>query len=460
MIDKIALSKRFSGYSEIFQDCNIKEDLKAMSYVLASMSEEKFSELLDKEAFNLPGMDKLKGLFKKPGDPEKAKPGEVSTSPQQSAQNIKEKYQEAGPSGKLLTMFDYKDIQNAYQALPVSAKKLVDRYITRWKMGDLVGKSAAEEKEALFEDKSPAGVYRALSDTLNNFSKKYDTALLPEILQGKLKDLKSGIDTIESSPERLPKNVTPEEQSAIDRQNKSAPLSQQDLDDDKKINTFLQVMDKHFKADLQRDITPAIKNEYVKMTGDVVGQLKGDIEQGFRDSSPGATYQKKSPYAPVEKVFEKKPSPVSAPVAPVKKPSVNKPVSPVAPVKKPSAKKPVSPVAPVKKPSVNKPVSAPVAPVKKPSAKKPVSPVAQPAAPKASPKAAPKSNRTLDVDQLNDLLKMEPSTKKSRPKVNVAASDNNVSASEGVYMNPRMIDIDQDSDEIKKLSLILANNKL
>jgi len=439
MIDKIALSKRFSGYSEIFQDCNIKEDLKAMSYVLASMSEEKFSELLDKEAFNLPGMDKLKGLFKKPGDPEKAKPGEVSTSPQQSAQNIKEKYQEAGPSGKLLTMFDYKDIQNAYQALPVSAKKLVDRYITRWKMGDLVGKSAAEEKEALFEDKSPAGVYRALSDTLNNFSKKYDTALLPEILQGKLKDLKSGIDTIESSPERLPKNVTPEEQSAIDRQNKSAPLSQQDLDDDKKINTFLQVMDKHFKADLQRDITPAIKNEYVKMTGDVVGQLKGDIEQGFRDSSPGATYQKKSPYAPVEKVFEKKPSPVSAPVSPAKS---------KAPVKKPSVKKPVAPVA------------QPAAPKVAPKA----APVAQPAAPKTSPKVAPKvapkSNRTLDVDKLNDLLKMEPSTKKSKPKVKRAASDNNVSASEGVYLSPRMIDIDQDSDEIKKLSLILANNKL
>jgi len=157
-------------------------------------------------------------------------------------------------------------------------------------------------------------------------------------------------------------------------------LSKQDIENDKNINTFLQVMDKHFKTDLQKNLTPSLKNEYEKMTGDIAGQLRGDIEQGFRGSSPGSEYSKKSPYMSKEPVFEvKNPTPSS---------------------KKPSSKKP-----------------------------------------------APADPGMAGV----------PGKGKIPERV---AKDSTVITSEGVDMNPSMIEIDENSEEIKKLSKILENNKL
>jgi len=378
MIDKQALSRRFEGFSEIFNDCDLKEDLKAASYVIANMGDERYEELINKEAFRLPGMDKLKGFFKNPASPEKVKPGEFATTPNQRAQNIKDQYRDSGPSGKLLTVFSHKEVQNAYQDLPPQTKKLVDRYIIRWKTGDLVGKAAAEEKEALFEDKSPAGVYKAFNSMLDSFSKKYDVSLLPTALQSKFEELKGTIKTIEESPERLPKDLTPEEKDIIDKQKQGEPFSKQDIDNDNRINKFLQVMDRHFKNDLQKNMTPALKNEYVKMTGEIVGQLKGDIEQGFRDSGPGAMYQKKSPYVP------KKPAPAA------KKPA-------------PAAKKPA------------------------PADKKPAAPTNG----QVSPKEVPVTVRRASI-----------------------------LTSEGVELVPAMVEINKESEEIKNLSKILANNEL
>ena len=380
MLDKQAMSNSLKILSNITEDKDLRYNLRSASEAVASMSDREYEEMLTKESFRLPGMDKIKGVFNKPGTPEKLKPGEFSTTPQQRSQNIKEKYQEGGPTGKLLTMFEHRDVQNAYKALPAQTKKLVDRYITRWKMGDLIGKAASEDKEALFEDKSPSGVYNALTKTLSNFSKKYDVSLLPSVIQEKFKGLKGNIELLEKSPERLPKGISEEEQAIIDRKNKEESLSKQDIENDKNINTFLQVMDKHFKTDLQKNLTPSLKNEYEKMTGDIVGQLRGDIEQGFRGSSPGSEYSKKSPYMSKEPVFEvKNPTPSS---------------------KKPSRKKP-----------------------------------------------APADPGMAGV----------PGKGKIPERV---AKDSTVITSEGVDMNPSMIEIDENSEEIKKLSKILENNKL
>jgi hypothetical protein len=462
MIDKQALSMRLSGLSEVFKDCGIKEDLQAMSHVIANMSPDRYEDLIDKEAFRLPGMDKIKGIFQKPGDQK------MTGTPQQKAQSLKDKYQEAGPSGKLLTMFDHSDVQNAYKSLPGFAKKLVDRYISKWKMGDLVGKSAAEEKEALFEDKSPIGAYKALNKAISNFSSTYDVSLLPKSVLEKFNDLSSTIKTVEDSPETLSKGITPEEQAMSDSGKKSPTVSEEDVTNDKNINNFLKVMDKHFKADLQKDLTPALKNEYTKMTGDIVGQLKGDIEQGFRDSSPDATYPKKSPYAPKAPVAPKAPkAPVApaakAPVAPAAKapvaPAAKAPVAPAAkaPVA-PAAKAPVAPAA--KAPAAKAPAAkAPVAPAAKaPAAKAPVAPAAKAPAAKAPVAPAAKSKSKLDVDSLSELLKGEGT--KGKVKVPKSAFDSNVITSEGVSMSPTMVEIDQDSDEIRKLSKILAHNEI
>jgi hypothetical protein len=416
MIDKQALSQRFAGYSDLLVDCSMKEDLRAMSYVLANMSDEKYEELLNKDAFRLPSVDKLKGLFQKPGTAPKQKPGEVSTTPQQRSENIKGKYQQAGPSGKLLTMFDHKDVQNAYTALPQNAKKLVDKYTKRWQLGDLVGKSASE-KEALFEDKGPAGVYNALSKALGDFSKKYDISLLPSGIEQKLNELKGSIETLDNSPVRLPKQLTPEEEAVIKQQQEPAQLSEQDIENDKRINRFLQVMDKHFKNTLQKELTPALKNEYTKMTGEVVSTLKGDIERGFRDSTPGAYGDKASPYAPKVPVFD-------VGKAQAKKPAPRKKTAPKKPATKAAPKKGIPPIG---RGGLQNQV------LEKPAPKK-----------TTRRKKAP---AVADVPQ------------KGQPVVKVA-KDKSVVTSEGVDLTPRMVEIDQTSEEIQKLSTILGNNKL
>lgn len=233
--------------------------------------------------------EKIKGLFKTPGVADKQKPDEYSTSPQQRAINIKEKFKDAGPAGKLLTMFLYRDVQNAYEGLPENVKKIVNKYTKKWQALDIFKKSA-EEKEALFGDKGPAAAYKALDNMLSSFSKKYDVSLLPTSLTNKFNDLKSTIEQIEKSPEKIDKDVKPEEKSKPEEKE----FSEEEARHDKSINRFLQALDKHFKNDLQSSLTPKLKAEYERMMGEIIAQLKGDIAKGFRGSTPGAYGKKKA----------------------------------------------------------------------------------------------------------------------------------------------------------------------
>lgn len=389
MIDKVALAQRFSGYADIFNEGAFKDDLKAMSFVLERMSDNKFEELINKEAFRLPGMEKLKGFFRAPGQAPQTKPGEYTKTPTQRATDIREKFRESGLAGKLLSMFEHKDVQNAYTALPEEIKKLVNRYTKKWQTLDLVGKAAAEEKEALFGDKGPAATYKALDNVLTDFSKRYDVSSLPTVIADKFNELMGHMETLEKSPEKLPKSVSPEEEVTIEeiRQKSEGPVTDQDIEDDKRINKFLQVIDKHYKTELQRSLSPKLKAEYERMVGDIVGRLKGDIEQGFRGSSPGATYSKKSPYVP-----RKAPAP--------------------------------SPEAPVGESESMVPVGTP---------------------------GGKGQGRVVGVKSAS-----EEGDKSSKGTL----ANDTVIASEGVFLTPRMMEIDELSDEIKKLSIILANNKL
>lgn len=247
-------------------------------------------EEMVKDAASNP-LEKIKGFFKTPGVAEKRKPGEYSTTPQQRAINIKEKFRDAGPAGKLLTMFLYRDVQNAYEALPQKVKKIVNKYTKKWQALDIFKKSA-EEKEALLGDKGPAASYKALNNMLSSFSNKYDISLLPTPVTNKFKELKDSIEQIEKSPEKLDKNIKQKEAPKSEEKE----LTEDERNDDANINRFINVLDRHFKNELQASLTPKLKDEYEKMMGEIVAQVKGDLVGGFRGSTPGS-YGRKRAYS-------------------------------------------------------------------------------------------------------------------------------------------------------------------